>query len=73
LGQQSEGAHGAPRSEHGERQGSSKVPVFVPVRVVPAAALEVVLGDGRVVRVPAGFDAATLRQLFAVLAETPPC
>jgi hypothetical protein len=39
-------------------------PAFVPVHVLPAAtALEVVLGSGRVVRVPAGFDAATLRLL----------
>ena len=52
-------------------------PRFVPVRVVPptlptAAPLEVVLGNGRVVRVPAEFDAALLRQLLAVL-EAPPC
>ena len=49
-------------------------PAFVPVTIATAAAsLEVVLADGRVVRVPAGFDAATLRQLLAVLAETPSC
>src|SRR5262245_58100293 len=43
-------------------------PTFVPVTIATAAAsLEVVLPDGRVVRVPAGFDAATLRQLLAVL------
>jgi|SRR5271168_3060908 len=49
-------------------------PLFVPLRVVPAAAaLELVLGRDRVVRVPAGFDAATLRQLLAVLEEAPPC
>jgi len=49
-------------------------PVFVPVRVAPAssAPLEVVLGQGRVVRVAPGFDAATLRQLLAVL-EEPRC
>ena len=52
---------------------------FVPVRLVPdeapvpARPLEVVLPDGRLVRVPAGFDAATLRQLLAVLREGPPC
>ncbi len=50
---------------------------FVPVQLVaeaaPAGALEVVLADGRVVRVPPGFDAATLRQLLAVLREDPPC
>jgi transposase-like protein len=49
-------------------------PAFVPVTLATvAASLEVVLADGRVVRVPAGFDAATLRQLLAVLAEVPPC
>jgi len=50
-------------------------PAFVPVRVAspPAAsALEVVVGAGRVVRVSPGFDAATLRDLLAVL-EAPSC
>jgi transposase len=53
--------------------------VFVPVRVTEPtapnqpAALEVVVGAGRVVRVPAGFDAPTLRQLLVVLEEAPSC
>jgi hypothetical protein len=51
-------------------------PAFVPLGVLPAtsspAALELVLGPGRVVRVPPGFDAATLRQLLAVLEEEKP-
>jgi len=52
-------------------------PVFVPVRVASAAPasttpIEVVLGQGRVVRVAPGFDVATLRQLLAVL-EEPRC
>jgi transposase len=50
---------------------------FVPVQLVddptPAGPLEVVLADGRVVRVPPGFDAATLRRLLAVLREERPC
>lgn len=50
---------------------------FVPVHVLggawPAAALEVVLACGRTLRVAAGFDPATLRQLLAVLEEPPPC
>ena len=53
-----------------------EAPAFVPVTVAcaPAApALEVVVGSGRVIRVPAGFDAATLRDLLAVLAEAPAC
>ena len=51
---------------------------FVSVQVVTDAvptqtsALEVVLTDGRTVRVAPGFDAATLRQLLAVL-EGRPC
>lgn len=53
-------------------------PAFVPVQVVAdtvptqASSLEVVLADGRTVRVAPGFDAATLRQLLAVL-EGRPC
>src|SRR5262249_1694449 len=51
---------------------------FVPVQVVADAvptqssALEVVLPDGRTVRVGPGFDAAPRRQLLAVL-EGRPC
>ena len=54
---------------------SVRPPLFVPVQVsaVASVPLEVVLEHGRVVRVPAGFDATTLRQLLAVLAEAPPC
>jgi hypothetical protein len=56
-------------------------PLFVPLNVAPAtpkavsapALLELVLSSGQVVRVPAGFDSATLRQLLAVLGETPTC
>ena len=40
------------------------------VRVLQAD-LQVVLNSGRIVRVPAGFDAATLRQLLAILEERP--
>ena len=55
------------------RRAASAPPIFVPVRVAAAVALEVELGSGRVVRVPPGFDAATLRQLLAVLEEERPC
>jgi hypothetical protein len=54
-------------------------PAFVPVQVVgdesdgASDLLELVLAGGRRVRVPAGFDAATLRRLLAVLEEQPPC
>jgi hypothetical protein len=50
-------------------------PIFIPLHVVPATTappLEVVVGQGRVIRVPADFDAATLRRLLAVL-EEPSC
>jgi hypothetical protein len=59
----------------GVRPGPSNgLPTFVPVRIVASApALEVVGRAGCVIRVPVGFDAATLRQLLAVLAEVPPC
>lgn len=52
---------------------------FVPVQVVaepgsePDGTLEVVLANGRRLRVPRGFDAATLRQLVAVLEEGAAC
>ena len=52
-------------------QAAPPLPTFVPVQVVATAAIEIVLGPNRVVRVQAGFDAATLRQLLAVLAERP--
>jgi transposase len=60
-----------------ERRAAEQV-VFAPVQVVAdtlptqTSALEVVLADGRAVRVTPGFDAATLRQLLAVL-EGWPC
>jgi hypothetical protein len=60
-----------------ERRAADKL-AFVPVHVLtdtppaPASVLEVVLADGRSVRVAPGFDAATLRQLLAVL-EGRPC
>ena len=60
-----------------ERRAAEKA-AFVPVQVVAdavpaqASALEVILADGRTVRVAPGFDAATLRQLLAVL-EGRPC
>ena len=55
------------------QQRATDTPTVVAVQVVAdtapalASALEVVLNDGRTVRVAPGFDAATLRQLLAVL------
>ena len=37
-----------------------------------AHGVEIVLGEGRTVRVPAGFDRQTLADVLAVL-EAPPC
>jgi hypothetical protein len=60
-----------------ERRAAEEA-MFVPVQVVadaaspPAVALEVVLANGRTVRVAPGFDAVTLRELLAVL-EGRPC
>jgi transposase len=54
-------------------------PPFVPIHVRPEVApapgpfLDVLLRNGRVVRVAPGFDPALLRQLLAVAEETPPC
>ena|SRR5689334_17250593 len=54
-------------------------PAFVPVRVLPDEPatgdrhVTIVLAGGRMVRVGPGFDAATLRQVLAVLGEGPPC
>jgi hypothetical protein len=61
------------------QQRAAAASPFVPVRVVPDAepdatrSVEVILAGGRRVRVPSGFDPATLRQLLAVLEEAPPC
>jgi len=59
----------------GRRAGQNGgLPSFIPVTITaPAPALEVVLRDGHLLRVPADFDAATLRRLLTVLAETAPC
>ena len=60
-----------------ERRAADQA-TFVPVEVVAGAVpahatgLEVVLADGRAVRIAPGFDAATLRRLLAVL-EGRPC
>jgi len=56
-------------------QRERQEPAFVPVRVAPTPTtsipLELVLASGRVVRVPPGFDADTLRQLIAILHDLP--
>ena len=56
-------------------QRERQQPDFVPVHVTPppttSIPIELVLASGRVVRVPPGFDADTLRQLLAVLHTLP--
>jgi transposase len=54
---------------------------FLPVRVVDVAArpdgaavpLEIALPNGRVVRVPPGFDPATLERVLSIASEGTPC
>jgi transposase-like protein len=59
------------------QQRDGEATSFVPVLVVPdeppatTGSLEVVLASGRSIRVAAGFDAATLQRLLAVLEEQP--
>jgi transposase-like protein len=62
-------------------------PVFLPVHVRPdddfkptldvtspaAPAIDIVLGNGRRLRVPVGFDAGMLRQLLVIAEEAGPC
>jgi hypothetical protein len=61
-----------------ERRAAEQA-AFVPVQVIAdagpaeAGALEVVLVDGRTVRVAPGFDAATLPLLLAVLQDGASC
>src|SRR5262245_33838115 len=46
-------------------------PLFLPVRVTPPAAVEVVLPSGAVVRLAAGCDLAFVRSLIDALAGAP--
>ena len=61
------------------QQRAADTPAVVAVQVVAdaplaqASALELVLADGRIVRVAPGFDAATLRQLLTALEGERPC
>lgn len=73
---------GADASPEGTPAGPASSPAFLPVRFVEAAtvpqpptglaAIEVVLGGGRVVAVGPGFDDETLRRVVAAL-ESGPC
>jgi hypothetical protein len=67
-----------------DRNAPADRPAFVPVHIVAppstngsaaggSAGLELVIGSGRVVRIPSDFDAATLRRLLVVLEEAASC
>jgi hypothetical protein len=56
-----------------ERDAERSAPGFVPVEVISAAALEIELPGGAVLRVRGGVDEATLRQVLAALVEKPSC
>ena|ERR1700730_17747369 len=57
-----------------DAEGAAFVPVHVVSEVATlGTALHVVVDGRRSIRVTAGFDAATLRRLLAVLEEQPPC
>ena len=67
-----------PRSARQRRETADATPTFLPVQIVPTnsvdtrlSGIEIVAGNGHVVRVAPGFDIATLRRLLAVLEE--PC
>jgi hypothetical protein len=64
------------RQSVGRRAVGANVPAFMQVRIDGDArvgsAIEVVVGQGRLLRVRPGFDAATLRELVRVL-EEPAC
>jgi transposase-like protein len=61
------------------QQRAADTPAVVAVQVmadappVQGSALELVLADGRIVRVAPGFDAATLRRLLTALEGEGPC
>lgn len=50
---------------------TTTMPTFVPVRVAPAATIEVVLVNAVVVRVPMGADSVTVARLVSALGATP--
>ena len=57
-----------------DAKGDTKVPAFVPVTVLPSAAIEVVLPSGVMVRVPAGADEThAVRLIRGLTAEAAAC
>ena len=75
-------AQARPQHHDDQHDSAHGRPDFVPLRLAEPVALEplahtttleVMVAGQRIVRVPIGFDAATLRQLLVVLEETRPC
>lgn len=62
---------GSTMSAGSPSKGNGQKPVLMPVRVIARATLEVVLANGRVIRVPDGVDPNHLRAVLAVAEETP--
>lgn len=60
-------------------QRDAEAAAFIPVRVeaehrsISDSSVEVILSNGRRLRLGPGFDAATLRHVVAALEEVPPC
>jgi hypothetical protein len=67
---------GLPPSSRG-RSRENQAPSFLPVRMAEAGVakaaygIEIVMAQGRTVRVPAGFDRQTLAEVLAVLEDRP--
>jgi hypothetical protein len=63
------------RDQEAAADAAAFVPIHVRPDVAPAApaAIDVLLTNGRALRVPTGFDATMLRQLLAVAEESPAC
>lgn len=65
-------------SRTGTARRRNETPAFLPVQVVPSSstatpttAIDIVLGNGRVIRVTSGFDSVTLQRLLATLEDRP--
>ena len=60
------------RASSKRRSDHPSQPVFLPVSVAPASVLlEIVLTNGRVIRVPSGSDLEAIGKLASVLEQTP--
>ena len=67
------GASAAPAFEEIVRHDTASGPEGEATAAAKRERFEIVLGSGRVVRVPASFDPSALRQLLAIVDEVRPC